>query len=83
MDFFLCFGLVDILLTVPGTLPQAIPGGTRPRVGGAHDKKILEVTSFFFFDSIGFVYSRWRSTVTICRSSSTSPEKKSGDTCGV
>ena len=21
-----------------GTLPQAIPGGTRPKVGGAHDK---------------------------------------------
>ena len=44
-----------------GSLSEAIPGGTRlTGVGGAHKK----FYSDFFFDPVGFVYSRWRSTVT-------------------
>ena len=43
-----------------GTLPQAIHGGTRPTgVGGAHNK-----CSSDLFVTVGFVDSRWRSTVT-------------------
>ena len=46
-----------------GTLPLVIPGGTRPKVGGTHDKIFKVVTSSFFV-TVGFVCSRWRSTVT-------------------
>ena len=43
------------------TLPQAILGGTRlTGVGGAHNKFLSDT----FFVTVGFVYSRWRSTVT-------------------
>ena len=43
-----------------GTLPQAIHGGTRPTgAGGAHNKCLSDL-----FVTVGFVYSRWRSTVT-------------------
>ena len=41
--------------TGDGTLPQAIPGGTRPKVGGAHDKILRG--HFIFFVTVGFVYS--------------------------
>ena len=47
--------------TGDGTRPQTIFGGTRPKVGGAHDIFFL---SDLFFVTVGFVYSRWRSTVT-------------------
>ena len=40
--------------TGDGTLPQAIPGGTRPKVGGAHDNFLSDL----FFVTVGFVYSR-------------------------
>ena len=44
-----------------GTLSQAIHGGPRlAGVGGAHNKNLKDL----FFITVGFVYSRWRSTVT-------------------
>ena len=44
-----------------GTLPQTSRGGTRlTRVGGAHNIFFGDL----FFVTVGFVYSRWRSTVT-------------------
>ena len=37
-----------------GTLPQAIPGGTRPKVGGSHDKNCKEMTSSFLLQLVSF-----------------------------
>ena len=48
--------------TSDGTLLPAIPGSTRPKVGGAYDFFFAQVISFFV--TVGFVYSWWRSTVT-------------------
>ena len=41
--------------TGDGTLLSAILGGTRPKVGGAHDNFLRG--HFIFFDTVGFVYS--------------------------
>ena len=47
--------------TGDGTLPQAIPCGTRPTAGGPHD---FFEGHFILFVTVGFVHSRWRSIVT-------------------
>ena len=40
--------------TGDGILPQAIPGGTRPKAGGAHDKNLKRSLHPFLLQLVSF-----------------------------